>query len=203
MTKRTIGIVDYGVGNHSSVRHALHQIGYRCRIASDPAVLNDCDLLVLPGVGAFRPAMEALQERKLDSYLKQQVERGRPMLGFCLGMQLLAAGSHENGFTRGLGVVPGEVVPFDNGSWHIGWNTIELSAPDVLFEGSDGEAFFFNHSYVYQGPAEHQVCRTNAGREFTSVLRRARVAGLQFHPEKSQSAGRALLLRLIEGLCDA
>lgn len=203
MSKRTIGVVDYGVGNHSSVRHALHDLELRCRISDQAEVLDACDVLLLPGVGAFRPAIEALRSRGLDRYLLDAAGRGVPLLGICLGMQLLAHASHEDGFERGLGLIPGEVVPLEEPRWHIGWNTIELVRPDPLFQDSDGRAFYFNHSYAYQGPLEYQVCRTQSGAAFGSVIRHDHIIGLQFHPEKSQDAGRALLSRVIEGLCVA
>jgi glutamine amidotransferase len=201
--KLTIGIVDYGVGNHSSVRHSLYELGLRCRISATPDVLDACDLLVLPGVGAFRPAIQALRSRGLDAYLLEWVSRGRPLLGICLGMQLLAEASHEDGFERGLGLIRGEVVPLGAPYWHIGWNTIEQIQEDPFFSESDGRAFYFNHSYAYQGPAEFQICRTLAGDSFGSAVRSGRTVGVQFHPEKSQAAGRMLLRKLVMGLCDA
>jgi imidazole glycerol-phosphate synthase subunit HisH len=203
VSRVTVGIVDYGTGNHTSVRHALREIGVRCRISADREVLDLCDLLLLPGVGAFRPAVQALRERALDRYLLEQVERGRPLLGICLGMQLLAQASYEDGFERGLGLVPGEVLPLSNPRWHIGWNTIEQVLADPVFRESDGRAFYFNHSFAFQGPIEFQACRTVAGQPFASVVRRGKVVGVQFHPEKSQGAGRALLSRMVRGLCDA
>jgi len=203
MSKITVGIVDYGVGNHASVRHALNELGWRCRTSDQPEVLDGCDMLLLPGVGAFRPAMEALRSRGLDDYLVNQADRGRPLLGICLGMQLLAEASHEDGYTRGLGIVPGEVIPLPEPRWHIGWNTVETLRADSLFEEAAGQAFFFNHSYAYSGPADHQVCRTTAGAPIASAIRRERVVGVQFHPEKSQSAGRSLIRRLVAGLCNA
>lgn len=204
MTRKvTIGIVDYGVGNHTSVRQALHDLGWRCRVSSEPAILDTCDLLVLPGVGAFRPAMQALRAHSLDGYLVEQAERNRPLLGICLGMQLLAQASHEDGFEKGLGIVPGEVVAMGPARWHIGWNTIEQVQVDPLFQQSDGRAFYFNHSYAYEGPIEYQVCRTMVGNSFASVIRRGSIVGVQFHPEKSQLAGRTLLRSLVQGLCSA
>jgi imidazole glycerol-phosphate synthase subunit HisH len=208
VSKITVGIVDYGVGNHSSVRHSLHELGLRCRTTDATDVLDTCDILVLPGVGAFRPAMQALKERSLDGYVQEQADRGRPLLGICLGMQLFAQASQEAGFTQGLGLIPGEVVPLGPPHWHIGWNTLEQVQVDPLFHASDGRAFYFNHSYAYRGPSEYQVCRTRAGgesvvEEFGSVIRKGKVVGVQFHPEKSQDAGRSLLQQLIRGLCDA
>ena len=200
MSKITVGIVDYGVGNHSSVRHTLNALEMRCRVSDEPAVLDGCDVLLLPGVGAFRPAVEALRARSLDRYLIEQAQRRRPLLGICLGMQLLAQSSREDGLTGGLGLIPGEVASLAAPAWHIGWNVISAVHEDPLFRNSVGEAFYFNHSYVYRGPPEYQVCRTTASEEFVSAIRRERIVGVQFHPEKSQAAGRVLLRDLIQGL---
>jgi glutamine amidotransferase len=203
MTKLTIGIVDYGVGNHASVRQCLHHLGLRCRVSDDPLVLDACDLLLLPGVGAFRLAMQALQTRSLDRFVTDQARQQKPILGICLGMQLLTEASHENGYTTGLGLIPGETIPLGPLRWHIGWNTVEQVREDPLFQHGSSEAFFFNHSYVYQGPEEFQVCKTRSGDAFASIIRREKVVGVQFHPEKSQDAGHVLLRQIVVGLCDA
>ena len=203
MTKLTIGIVDYGVGNHASVRQCLHRLGLRCRVSDDPSVLDACDLLLLPGVGAFRLAMQALQAKALDRFLTYQASQQKPVLGICLGMQLLTEASHEDGYTTGLGLIPGKTVPLKPRRWHIGWNTVEQVTDDPLFQHSSGQAFFFNHSYAYQGPEELQVCKTNSGEAFASVIRRNKIVGVQFHPEKSQGAGHALLRQIVMGLCNA
>ena len=128
---------------------------------------------------------------------------GRAVLGICLGMQLLAEESHENGVERGLAIVPGRVVSMGKRSWHIGWNTITTAATDPLFADSDGQAFYFNHSYVYEGPKLYQAASCSSPRFFAAAVRRERIVGVQFHPEKSQLAGRALLKRIIVGLADA
>lgn len=203
MSKRTVGVVDYGVGNHSSVRHALYDLGVRCRISDQPAVLDGCDLLLLPGVGAFRPAMAALRARHMFEYLLAAAGRRRPLLGICLGMQLLTEASYEDGYERGLGLIPGEIVPLGGSRWHIGWNTVEVMQPDPLLIPSAGRAFYFNHSYAYRGPAENLVGLTRSDDEFGSVIRNDTTIGFQFHPEKSQGAGRELLARVIDGLCGA
>lgn len=191
------------MGNHASVTHALRNIGFRVRISADIEVLNEVDVLLLPGVGAFPSAMQALHERGLVNYLQEQAREQRPIIGICLGMQLLASASQEHHYTVGLDLVPGEVLPLADSKWHIGWNTIECVQHDALLAPSDGQAFYFNHSFSYEGPAEYQIAISRHSTPLTSAIRRGNVIGLQFHPEKSQSAGRALLRNLITGLCHA
>ena len=203
MSRRTIGIVDYGVGNHASVWRALQALDYRCRISMDYELLSSCDLLVLPGVGAFPSAMAALFERDLVDFLRDQARAGKPMLGLCLGMQLLADCSLEHGVTAGLGIIPGKVVPLVSEPWHIGWNTVEVVNDEKLLMPSDGQSVYFNHSYVFDAPPEYQVCLSRLGAPITVGVRRANVMGLQFHPEKSQDTGRKMLKNVVDGLCDA
>ena len=204
MTRITIGIVDYGVGNLASVWHALHTMGYRCRIAGDSSSLAQTDLLLLPGVGAFPAAMKALHASDLSDFVRQQAIDGKPLVGICLGMQLLADSSSELGHTQGLGLIPGKVVATMKSHWHIGWNNIEVVKNDDLFMNSDGQEMYFNHSYVFEAPAEYQsiVARLDESSEpFTVGVRRNNVVGLQFHPEKSQAAGRLILASVIDGIC--
>jgi glutamine amidotransferase len=203
MTRRTIGIVDYGVGNHVSVLRAFHSLEYRCRVSRDPVVLAACDVLVLPGAGAFPAAMSALSACKLVGFLQEKARAGQPIIGLCLGMQLLSDVSHEHGVTAGLGLIPGEVVPLTTVPSHIGWNTIEVINGDNLLAPSDKQSVYFNHSYVFQAPEEYQVCLSRLDRSFTAGVRRDKVVGLQFHPEKSQSVGRAILRNLVNGLIRA
>jgi len=199
----TVGLVDYGMGNHASVVHALRDIGFRVRTSAEIEVLDEVDVLLLPGVGAYPSAMQALHERGLVGYLQSQAREQRPIIGICLGMQLLASASHEHRYTAGLDLVPGEVMPLEDSKWHIGWNTIECVRHDALLTSSDGQAFYFNHSFSYRGPSEYQVAISRHPTPLVSVIRRGKVVGLQFHPEKSQSAGRVLLKNLITGLCHA
>ena len=203
MKKISIGIVDYGMGNHASVVHSLRDIGFRVRISDNTSDLDESDVLILPGVGAFPSAMAKLHERGLVDYLHQQVNLGRPLIGICLGMQLLANASYEHKHTVGLGLIPGDIVPFEDHGGHIGWNTLEFSQNNSLWSESCEEAFYFNHSFCYQGPSEYQVALTQHLIPFPSIIQRGNVVGLQFHPEKSQLAGKALLKNLIKGLVDA
>lgn len=199
----TVGIVDYGMGNHASVIHGLRDLGFRVRVSAEPEVLDDTDVLVLPGVGAFPAAMQALHQRGLVSYLQQQAREQRPIIGICLGMQLLTSASHEFQYTAGLDLIPGEVVALTGAKWHIGWNTLECVSADSLLQPSDGQAFYFNHSFCYRGPSEYQVALSRHPEPFASVIRRGNVVGIQFHPEKSQDAGRVLLKNVISGVTHA
>jgi glutamine amidotransferase len=199
----SIAIVDYGVGNQASVVHTLRSLGYRVRLSATPQGLDDAQLLVLPGVGAFPAAMRVLEERGLVSYLQEQARSGRPILGICLGMQLLAEASHEHGYTQGLSLLPGDFVPFANGGWHIGWNTIDCDAAASWLKACHGQAFYFNHSYYYRGPDHVQVARAGAPHHCAAIIRHEKVVGVQFHPEKSQQSGRVLLEELITGLTHA
>ena len=158
---------------------------------------------MLPGVGAYPAAMRALHACGLVEFLRERAHDGQPLLGLCLGMQLLADKSLEHGVTAGIGLIPGQVVPLKSARWHIGWNTIEVVNGDKLFMPSDGEFMYFNHSYVFEAPSEYQVCVARLNLPFPVGVRRSNVVGLQFHPEKSQRAGLTLLKNLVEGLTHA
>lgn len=203
MKKPTIGIVDYGAGNLTSVKQSLRKMGYRSRISSDREVLDQVDLLLLPGVGAFPAAMKSLHEHGLADYLINKAHQGAPVIGICLGMQLLLDCSREIKLTSGLGLIPGEAVPLTQADWHIGWNSVEILGQDSMLSSGDGRAVYFNHSHVVQTDSEFVagVSRIEQGSEpFTVAIRRNNVVGLQFHPEKSQQAGRQILTSAIEGL---
>ncbi len=199
----TVGIVDYGVGNHASVSHTMRELGYRVRIGDNAETLDNVDVLVLPGVGAFPQAMRAITELGLNIYIKEQVSMQRPLIGICLGMQLLATESFEFGQTAGLDIIPGKVVPLESPCWHIGWNSIETTSGDPILTPCDGDDFYFNHSYAFEAPKEYVAAVSRHGQVISAVLRRGRVAGVQFHPEKSQLTGKRLIKCLIEGLCHA
>ncbi len=181
----------------------MRQLGFRARVTNDTEQLDQADVLILPGVGAFPTAMERLHSLELVTYLQRAAESGRPLIGICLGMQLLADSSTELGFTPGLGLIPGVVEAIGLPPWHIGWNTIEVSPGRPLLQDSDGEVMYFNHSYTYRGPRQYVVadCRVMPeGPNLTAAIARETVVGLQFHPEKSQQSGLELLANLILSL---
>lgn len=203
MNQITVGIVDYGTGNHASIIHCLRGLGFRVRVSDLPEVLDASDILMLPGVGAFPAAMQALHQRGLVKYLQQQAREQRPIIGICLGMQLLTSASHEFQYTAGLDLIPGDVVPLTESKWHIGWNTLECVNSDPLLQPSDGQAFYFNHSFCYRGPKEYLLGLSRHPGPFAAVIKRGNALGIQFHPEKSQAAGRVLLKNIILGLSHA
>jgi glutamine amidotransferase len=147
--------------------------------------------------------MQALHDTGLGEFIRAESFAGKPVVGICLGMQLLADSSTETRLTPGLGLIPGKVGELENAGWHIGWNTIEVVTRDPIFAVGDGKEVYFNHSYMFHAPVEYQaaVARLDdLGRVFTVAVRRHNVVGLQFHPEKSQASGRQLLASVIEGL---
>jgi len=204
--KLIVGLVDYGVGNHASVVHLLKSMGYRCIVSSDPDELVESDLLLLPGVGSFPAAMESLNHFGLVEFIKDQFVLNKPIVGICLGMQLLADSSHEISFTKGLGLIPGSVESLNNSLWHIGWNDIQIIKKDAIFSDSNQQAMYFSHSYVFKTKPEYNIAEASLDlhlEPFTVAVRYNNVIGLQFHPEKSQFAGKFFLRRVIEGLCNA
>jgi len=203
LKKIFVGVIDYKIGNHASVVHCLRELGFRVSVSNDPAKLNQTDLLFLPGVGAFSPAMQALHQQGLVEYLQEEVKKHKPIIGICLGMQLLTDASFENGYTKGLGLIPGEIVPLDNPKWHIGWNTAKCIQENSMLKASNDKDFYFNHSHIYKGDITYQVSVSQHKKEFATVIQNSNVVGIQFHPEKSQQPGRELLKNLIVGMCDA
>jgi glutamine amidotransferase len=196
----TVGIVDYGMGNRRSVEKALERVGARVLLTGDHDALEAADGLVVPGVGAFPAAMERLRRSGLDELVIRRAQAGTPVLGVCLGMQLLFERSVELGGDTGLGLLAGEVIelhpdPPTLKIPHIGWNVVSLTRSSPLTEGlPDRVAFYHVHSFVAR-PAEASdvLGRGDYGGPFVSMVARGDVYGVQFHPEKSSTHGLALL----------
>ena len=198
-----IAIIDYGMGNLRSVQKALEAVGAEAVVSSDPKTILNADSVVLPGVGAFRDCMDNLDRLGLIEVVRRSVASGKPFLGICLGLQLLFEQSHEFGTVKGLGILPGKVKRFelsDDPSLkvpHMGWNTLTLHKPSALFESMEEHPYYyFVHSY-YVVPENGEVIATttNYGVEFVSGIEYENIHAFQFHPEKSQKQGLALLER--------
>ena len=194
-----IGVVDYGMGNLRSVLNALEAIEAPARLVATPEEARAAERLVLPGVGAFGAAMERLDAQGFADALPDLVAGGRPLLGICLGMQLLADRSTEHGDHRGLGLIPGDVVRIQTDPSlrvpHVGWNDAAIvRETPLLCDLSDPPSFYFVHSYVFQTADPGAVtATTDYGRPLTACVEGDGVYGAQFHPEKSQRDGLALL----------
>ena len=198
-----VAIIDYGVGNLRSVEKAFAANGCVAVVTADESVLRNAERLVLPGVGAFGACMNALTERGFDELVRERCDEGTPLLGVCVGMQLLFEESEEFGATRGLGLLPGRVRRFSDELVvpHVGWNQIKQRVAHALFDGIDDEAFcYFVHSY-YCEPAQDEVIigKTDYGVTYASVVAQDNLFGVQFHPEKSQAAGLRLLANFAHG----
>ena len=196
-----IGIVDYNMGNLASVKNAFKLLGVDAQVASDPDKFHTYDKLILPGVGAFGDAMEHLKERHMDEAVKAYAKGGDPMLGICLGMQLLFESSQEFGESQGLGLIKGHVQAFDVERFshslkvpHMGWNRM-FTKEHALFNNLDDEHYlYFVHSFhaVCEDP-NNTIGRTEYGYSFTSAVANDNVMGIQPHPEKSHKNGLHIL----------
>lgn len=192
------------MGNLHSVSKAIERLGGEAVITSDREVLAQARALLLPGVGAFGDAMDALRSTGLDQVMKELVRSGKPLLGICLGMQLLFDESEEHGRNEGLGLLPGKVVRFQEGAYkvpHMGWNQCSWQQPDhLLVEGIDEGYVYFVHSYhVLPGEQNDLIATCDyAEQQVTAIVARDHIYGMQFHPEKSGELGLQLLSRFID-----
>lgn len=195
----TIGIVDVGIGNLGSLRQALYNLGWDPVPVSAPSDFSRISHLLLPGVGAFASAMASLNEARLVTPIRQFVAAGGPLLGICLGMQLLATEGTEGGVTPGLGLVSGRIEPINPGSGlripHVGWNEVHQKRKHPLLQGIRNDVdFYFVHGYRFVADDDAVVLvETEYGEIFPSMVGYANVVGAQFHPEKSQSNGMKIL----------
>jgi glutamine amidotransferase len=192
-----IAIVDYGVGNLKNVFHALEELDMDAIITGDAAVINSAKAIVLPGVGAFKDAMDHLTQSGLAQVIKKNAASGKPLLGICLGMQLFFDRSHEDGLWEGLGLLRGDVIRFAPGLKvpHMGWNQLHIRREHPLVKGiQDGEYVYFVHSYHLDPQyGEDVLLYTDYGVDVPAVVCKDNVMGMQFHPEKSSTTGIKLL----------
>lgn len=198
-----VGIIDYGVGNLFSLRSSFRAIGEETIVSGDEAVLSQAERLVLPGVGAFQAGAEKLRQSGLDRFVRDRAAEGKPLLGICLGMQLLFEKSFEYGEHPGLGLLPGRVVAMEGrlpGGLkipHMGWNQLTVKAGQLLRE-ADGQYVYFVHSYFAEGCGDSLSAVTQYGIPITAAVERGNIYGCQFHPEKSGNVGLAILRKFCE-----
>lgn len=199
MSNLKIVIVDYGAGNTHSISTAIATLGYKkTKISFSEFDIKNADALILPGVGAFDGCIENLRARKLDLVLGESVLiKKKPILGICVGMQLMATYSEENGMHKGLNWVPGNVVKLDLPSEypvpHVGWNSVEISADDSIFSTApESPNFYFDHSFHYECEKRYISAECIYGTKITAAIARENIHGVQFHPEKSQNNGLKL-----------
>ena len=204
-----IAIIDYGVGNLFSLRSSLAAVGAQAVVTGDTAVIRSADKLILPGVGAFADAAELLRSSGLDQVVCDEARLGKPLLGICLGMQLLLEESLEYGRHTGLGLIPGTVAPIRDvipASYkvpHIGWNALHFPKDrpvHPLFSRiKEGDCVYFVHSYYGANCSDSVIATAEYGPELTAAVARDNVMGVQFHPEKSGAVGLAILAAFCEG----
>ncbi len=199
-----VAIVDYGVGNLFSLRSSFGKIGEEVTVTSDKAILRTAAIIVLPGVGAFGDAAGKLEESGLGQVIREEAEAGKPLLGICLGMQLLFEKSYEYGEYKGLGLIPGQIrpisetVPAGLKIPHMGWNALKLKNSSPLFRKCrDGEYVYFVHSYHAVTSDEYISATAEYGADLTAAVKKKNVYGCQFHPEKSGEVG----LKILKAFC--
>jgi len=199
-----IAIVDYNMGNLASVLNALKLIDAHAVVEKNPQNLKNYDKVILPGVGAYKDAMEHLNDTGMLDAVKQYASSGKPMLGICLGMQLLFESSQEFGDTKGLGLIPGHVVAFDKSKMdmsehkipHVGWNKA-FNKDNKLFEGLENPYLYFVHSYHAVCDEQYVIAKTHYGYDFVSAVQKDNIYGFQPHPEKSHDNGIAILKNFV------
>ena len=201
-----IAIVDYGVGNLFSLKSSFAAIGAETILTPDPEIIKKADKILLPGVGAFGDAAEKLKKTGLGELIIEEANKGKPLLGICLGMQLLLEKSYEYGEHEGLGLIKGEIrpiadiIPKDLKIPHIGWNALDFKgdASPIFKYIKNGDFVYFVHSYYGVNCNENVIATTEYGAELTAAVQNKNVFGCQFHPEKSGDVG----LNILRGFCD-
>lgn len=198
-------IIDYGVGNLFSLSSSLKSLGEEVKVSGNASDIKSADRLILPGVGAFGDAAKKLRENGLDKLIIEQASEGKPLLGICLGMQLLFDKSYEYGEYQGLGLIPGEVVPMQGKIPeklkipHIGWNALQLTADSPIFKYiTKNEHVYFVHSYYGENCGGSVIATAGYGRDLTAAVQNGKVYGCQFHPEKSGQTG----LNILRAFCE-
>lgn len=191
--KNLIGIVDYECCNLKSLSNIIKNLGYQTFISNSPDELKKSDLIILPGIGSFAFAVKKLKEYNLMNFLKK-INKKKPLIGICLGMQLFADKGYEKGINKGLGIIPGEVKKISEDDYNIGWRKITTNTKKKIKYQFEKNYFYFNHGYHFKTKEKFIIMKSNLNSfSFASVVQKKNVVGFQFHPEKSQLTGKFLL----------
>lgn len=199
-----IAIIDYGVGNLFSLKSSFCAIGQEVRVTDNAEEIRRADKIILPGVGAFEDAVKKLKKTGLDLVLKEEAQKGKPVMGICLGMQMLFERSFEYGCHEGLGLIKGDIIPFEGKIDsclkipHIGWNALEIKEELPVFKYiRNGDHVYFVHSY-FAAVTDETIAKCEYGTVFTAAVGKGNIYGCQFHPEKSGQVG----LNILRGFCE-
>ncbi len=201
-----IAIIDYGVGNLFSLKSSFAEIGYDAIVTNSKETIENCSKIILPGVGAFEDAIKKLKSSSMDKVVLDEVKKGKPLLGICLGMQLLFDKSYEYGEFDGLGLIEGEirpigdVIPKDYKIPHIGWNSLKFTGNknEIFKYLTDGDYVYFVHSFYGANCDESVIATTDYGAPLTAAVNKDNIYGCQFHPEKSGDVG----LKILKAFCE-
>lgn len=196
--KKKICIVDYKIGNIASITNALKNLKYDFIISSSKINILNSDLLILPGVGTFGEAINNLKKKNIDKIIYERDKLHKPILGICLGMQLLAKIGYENEKNYGLNLINGQVEKIDKNSHHIGWNDIKIKKG--FLKQFDKKLFYFNHGYFFKTSKKYSIADVYFKNYFPAIIKKGNICGIQFHPERSHSQGLEILNKIIENL---
>ena len=195
---KNIAIIDYSIGNYSSIKNAVKNLNCKIKVTKNYSDLQNADALILPGVGTYPEAIKSLKKSNLFDKLKRLIITGKPTLGICLGMHLLTESSDEIERTKGLSIISGKTKLKLSKKTHIGWNTVSIKDKSSILYPFNNEIFYFQHNYSYQGLDKYKTGVSKAQKNITSIIKKDKIIGVQFHPEKSQNIGIKFLQTFID-----
>jgi glutamine amidotransferase len=194
---KLLTIINYKIGNQKSLEVFFKNLGYNTILTCEKDQINKAEVIILPGIGAFPNAMKSLKDNQLIDLIKTKAKKGTPIIGICLGMQILTSKSYEFEETLGLNLIPGKIKKLKNLNFNIGWNNIKKINKSVELWFSESDTFFFNHSYYYEGKNKYVIAKTNLKQNVPAIIKNKNIYGIQFHPEKSQESGKNLMINLL------
>ena len=196
--RKKISIIDYGVGNYASLHGMFNRLNCLSSVTNNIKEIKNSDLIILPGVGTFKTAIKKLRKDKIDKLLKIMAKEGKFILGICLGMQLLTSSSTEDGFEKGLNIIPGNILRIKNNKHNIGWSSLKILKKENFLKNTVFKnEYYFQHGYFYQGLDKFKLAKSSNFPEVTGIIKLNNSIGVQFHPEKSQNSGENFVLNIL------